>query len=140
MLVISTSDSRNDRSKWVVIAIEFVLSFIFAETVIGKRMQTFASNIPTFRILRMKTKIRPEKMTHRDLRRSMWFRGRREANDEDLFLEINDLCDSKQIYFHSLSNVNDVNWTFFSERTNLETMWAEVIHSSRIFITKQQTC
>lgn len=65
-------------------------------------------------------------MTHRDLRRSMSFQRGKEANDEDLFLEINDSYSPKQIYF--LSNVN-INRILFDGR-NVETM--RVIHSLHV--------
>lgn len=47
---------------------------------------------------------------------------RKEANDEDLFLEINDSYDFKQIYFHILSNMNNINRISFFNRRNVETM------------------
>lgn len=107
ILLVISSDSQNDCSKWVVIVIELVLLFVFAETVTGRRMQTLASDIPTCSPEnRNENLLRPRKMTHRDSRRCH-FRGK-ESYNKDLFLEINDSYSSKQIYFCIL-NVNDVN-------------------------------
>lgn len=127
-LLVTSSDSRNDHLKWVVITVELVLWFIFTETVTGRHTQTLANDIPTWIC---SPENRDENRTREN--DSSWFTtiniiSGKKANDEDLFLETNDSYDSKQIYFRILSNVNRI---FFYGK-NVETMRA--IYSSRAFI------